>query len=178
MENYMRADEARRCAKEGCGKAATGKSKYCPECAAIARQKWLEMIRGKVEEKAGREDGFEKLLADAIAAGKAAAEAKVPVPMVVEQHANQLNDNSPVQQRWVVEGGVCGFAWVNIKPGTCSFARFLAKRKLASKGYYGGMEYHVGGYGQSMERKEAFARGFAGVLCAAGIKAYVESRMD
>lgn len=114
------------------------------------------------------------------AAGKAAAEKRVPIPMVVVQRANPLDDNSPIVKRYApVMGGVCGFAWVNIKPGYSAFANWLKKNKLADKSYYGGVDVWVGGYGQSMEKKEAYANAFAAVLRAeAGINAMSMSRLD
>ena len=53
----------------------------------------------------------------AVAAGKAAAEVKVPVPMVVVQRSNPLNDASPVVKVYEpIIDGVCGFAWVKVRP--------------------------------------------------------------
>lgn len=42
----------------------------------------------------------------------------------------------------------------------------------------GGLQYWVSQGGQSMQRKEAFARAFASVLKANGIDAFADSRMD
>jgi|JI8StandDraft_1071087.scaffolds.fasta_scaffold23921_5 hypothetical protein len=115
-------------------------------------------------------------LADA--AGKAAAEAKEPVPMIVVQHQHPLDDNSPIVKVYEpVMGGVCGFAWINV-PGNSVFGRYLKNEKRCSKGYPKGINYWVGGYGQSMEKKEAYAHAFAAVLREHGIKAYAQSRMD
>ena len=36
----------------------------------------------------------------------------------------------------------------------------------------------VSQYGQSLEKKEAFANAYAEVLSDAGVRAYVDSRMD
>jgi hypothetical protein len=108
----------------------------------------------------------------------AAAKACIPTPMVVQAHANMADDASPVVQQWVIPQGVCGFAWVNIKPGNCGFAKWMVSQKLASKAYEGGVSHWVHKFGQSMELKEAYAQGFACVLNAHGIKAYAGSRMD
>jgi hypothetical protein len=120
------------------------------------------------------------LYAKADAAGKAAAAARVPVPMVVVQRANPLNDASPVVKRYApVMGGVCGFAWVIVRPGNSAFANYLKKRGLARPdSYAGGVNLWVGDYGQSMEKKEAYAGAFADVLQDAGLRAYSNSRMD
>ena len=120
------------------------------------------------------------LFQKAHAAGMLAAAARVPVPMVVVQRADPMNDKSPVVKRYEpVMDGVCGFAWVIVKPGNCSFAKFLKAKGMASKdSYYGGVNYWISGYNQSMEKKEAYAGAFARVLSDAGIKAYSMSRMD
>lgn len=112
-------------------------------------------------------------------AGLEAGTNKSPRPMVVQEHANMLDDRSPVVHSELVMGGVCGFAWINIKPGTSAFAKWLKKKELArTDSYYGGVTVWVSEFGQSMEKKMAYAAAFANVLCEAGIKAYANSRMD
>lgn len=120
------------------------------------------------------------------AAGKAAAEAARPTPMMVGTPKNFLGSLmggddggfDPDQPTYYVAEGVCGFAWVTVRPATSSFARWLKKNTHAGTGYYGGMQLWVRGYGQSMERKAAYAAAFAKVLTEAGLDAYSESRMD
>lgn len=103
-------------------------------------------------------------------AGRAAAEACVPTPMIV---CDGSYTYAPILD------GVCGFAWVNIKPGTSKFARWLTKNNLARRdSYYGGVTVWISGYGQSMARKEAYAHAFANVLRENGIQAIAMSRMD
>lgn len=119
------------------------------------------------------------LFAKADAAGQAAGEAHAPQPMYVVQRENPFDDNSPIVKAYPpVMDGVCGFAWVNIRPGNSSFASWLRKRGLGHKGYHGGWEYWVRGFGQSYERKMAYARAFAAVLSEAGIQAYASGRLD
>jgi hypothetical protein len=116
---------------------------------------------------------------DADAAGRAAAEACVPVPMVATEHADPLDDSSPVVRRYApILDGVCGFAWITIYPGNCAAANFAKKNWAARPGYEGGMQVWVSSYGQSMETKEAYAQAFADVLKQAGVKAYSGSRGD
>jgi hypothetical protein len=115
--------------------------------------------------------GCKFLFDKAYAAGVAAAEAITPVPMIV-QDAQTGHVYAPVMD------GVCGFAWVNVRPGNSAFARYLKKECGATKGYYGGVNYRVYGYGQSYEKKSAFADAFAAVLSEAGITAYAEGRLD
>lgn len=111
---------------------------------------------------------FAPLFAKAAAAGKAAADAAIPAPMIVSGY-----ENDPVMD------GVCGFAWVNIKPGTSAFARYLKAQGLArTDSYYGGVSVWISYGGQSYTRKYAYASAFAAVLNDAGIKAFAMSRLD
>jgi len=123
---------------------------------------------------------WEAVWNEAHEAGMKAGHAATPVPMVVVEHANPLNDNSPIVKRYApVTDGVCGFASVVVHPGTCSFARWCQKEKDARANYYGGMTVKwVGEFNQSLTRKEEYANAFAQVLHTHGIKARVESRMD
>lgn len=119
------------------------------------------------------------LHAKAHAAGRAAGEAATPTPMVVVQRENPLDDTSPVVKTYApVADGLCGFAWIRIRPGNSSYARWAKKTLGAHSGYYGGTEIWVDGFGQSVARKEAYARAYAEVLQAAGISAYPDSRLD
>jgi len=100
-------------------------------------------------------------------------------PMIVEEHKNMLDDSSKVVKQYVVEGGPCGFAWINIRPGNCKFANWLKKNKLASAdSYYGGVSIWVHEFGQSMALKEAYAQAFSRFIEGYGIKSYSMSRMD
>lgn len=112
-------------------------------------------------------------------AGMAAGEAAVPTPMVVFERENPWDETSPVKRLYApVAAGVCGFAFVTVRPGTGSFARYAKARLGWRKAYYGGMQTSVFAFGQSLERKTAYARAYAGVLTEAGVPAYVETRMD
>jgi hypothetical protein len=121
---------------------------------------------------------MEEIYLEAVAAGKAAATEVVPVAMVVQQHAQVFNDNSPVVKSYVVEGGVCGFAWIAIRPSNSRFALFLIGKGARKSEYERAVCYSVRDYGQSMTRKEAFAGAFAGVLQKYGINAWMQSRID
>lgn len=124
----------------------------------------------------------EKLWEQAAAAGMLAGNDAVPTPMNVVQHANPLDDNSPIKQAWYVSEGACGFAWVNfkMKAGLArKFGQWLIKNDYARKdNYYGGCTVWIGDHGQSITRKEAHAHAMAKVLQEAGIDAYGMSRMD
>jgi hypothetical protein len=113
-------------------------------------------------------------------AGLAAAEKITPVPMYVVQRENPLDDSSRIVKRYApVMSGVCGFAWIIIKPGNGSFARHLKKLGLArTSEYYGGVMVSIFEHGQSYEKKLAHAAAFADVLKDAGVKAMSMGRLD
>lgn len=127
---------------------------------------------------------FAGLYRKAQQAGQQAADAITPQPMVVgtatSLFGNDIDRTKPV---YVVRGGVCGFAWVVIKPATGGFVRWLKAQNIGYKNYYGGWAVSANprtapDLAQSMEIKRAYAYAFAQVLKEAGLKAYVESRMD
>lgn len=102
--------------------------------------------------------------------GHEAAQESSPIPMTVVGGGHT----------YICEGGVCGFAWILVKPGTCSFARWLVKNGLAKTAYNGGVSYWISEYGQSMERKEAFARAAVNYLriVMPDLRIYAQSRID
>lgn len=127
-----------------------------------------------------RSKEFQALYDRARSEGLKAGNSVHPTPMVVVEHKNMLDDTSPaVRQYAPVMGGVCGFAWVAVKPATSSFARWARAQKLAeTDSYAGGLSFWVRDFGQSYERKLAYAQAFADVLAGAGLRAYVRSRLD
>jgi hypothetical protein len=140
-----------------------------------------EKIAAEKIERQGRYAQYELIWRRAHGAGLDAGEACTPTPMVVSQHANPLNDSSPVSKAWFVGDGACGFAWVVVRPGNCAFAKWLVKNGHARKAYGGGVQVWVSQFSQSMARKEAYASAFAKVVTAAGlpgVTAYSNSRMD
>lgn len=108
-----------------------------------------------------------KVFETALAAGNAALEAAKPTPMTVVGGG----------ERYFVSEGACGFAWVAFK-GNTKFGRWAKKVGVARAAYPTGMQYWVSQGGQSVDRKEAFARAFAAVLNFNGIEAYANYRMD
>lgn len=120
------------------------------------------------------------LYARAAEAGDRAARAVVPVPMHVVQRAHPLDDTSPIVKRYApVMDGVCGHAWIIVRPGTSRFARFLKAEGLGdTSSYFGGVRIWISDYGQSYERKAAYASAFAATLEEAGITADAMSRLD
>ena len=143
-----------KCAK--CEAETTGKSKYCKPHAAEAREAWRLMVASKAEAKADDYAHFADAARLAHAAGHAAAVAAVPVPMVINGYAP-------------IDDGVCGFAWVTIRPATSRFAKWAAKNLGARRAYGGGLMIWISDYEQSMTRKEAYACAYARTLGEQGI---------
>lgn len=107
-----------------------------------------------------------ELLDKAHAAGEEAAKACVPTPMHIRGFAP-------------IADGVCGFAWITIKPATSKLAKAAKEHYGARPAYGGGIQIWVSAYDQSMQRKEAYAHAFARVLNDAGHdRVYPGSRMD
>jgi hypothetical protein len=100
------------------------------------------------------------------------------IPMVVRETTNPLDDSAPTKREWFVADGVCGFAWVVIRPANCAFAKWMKANKGCRLAYGGGIQYWVSFFNQSMQLKEAYADAWAAVVKEFGIHAYSTSRMD
>ena len=122
----------------------------------------------------------EKIYNEAHGEGLVAGLGCTPTPMIVGQPTEVLgNDIDFDKDVHYVSDGVCGFAWVNIKPNRGKFVKWLKDNDIGRKDeYYGGYTVWVREFGQSMARKESYARAFTRVLSENGIKAYNMSRMD
>lgn len=150
----------------------------------LASQKNVKLVRkndGKGFQPSAKERSqkFEAIWEEAHQAGMLAGMAKVPTPMIVQQHLNPLDDNSPVVQSWNVPQGVCGFAWVIVRPANSSFAIWAKENKDAARAYEGGMKVKwVSEFNQSVEQKYAYACAFAEVLNKYGINAHACDRVD
>lgn len=121
---------------------------------------------------------FMNIYTSASIAGREAAEAAVPTPMIVGTAVGLSTEIDYSKPTYRVNEGVCGFAWVTIRPGNSPFANWLKKNNLARKAYGGGVQIWIGDYNQSMTRKEEHAYAMARVLTDNGITAYAGSRMD
>lgn len=134
----------------------------------------------KVQAPKMTQDQCEALHSKAHAAGMAAGEGAVPTPMLVTEHVNPFDDTSAVKRAYApVMDGVCGFAKVTVRPGNSAYARWLRKSRLGrTDSYYGGTMLWVRQFGQSAERKGAYARAYARVLTEAGITAYDSVWLD
>lgn len=112
-------------------------------------------------------------------AGLAAMKKVVPQPMIVQERLHPMDDNSPVVKEYYVEGGVVGMVFVNIKPGTSSFARFLRKNNIArTDDYRGGVTFMTLEGGQSLAWNEGYANGFTTYLRHRGIHAIYQLHVD
>ena len=112
------------------------------------------------------------------AAGREAADAAVPTPMIVGEPTTPLGNTLDYSKpTYFVADGLCGFAWIKFK-GNTAFGRWAKKQGYATPAYNGGLQVRVAGFNQSVTRKEAYAHAFAETLRAAGIEAYAESRLD
>lgn len=105
-------------------------------------------------------------------AGHEAAMNKTPNPVTFQ--------DSISGQKYYETEGLCGFAWIIVRPGTSRFARWLKEQnKARTDSYYGGVCIWVSDYNQSVEKKEAYARAFAEILKDAGYnRVYAMSRLD
>lgn len=167
-----------KCATDGCNKQQTGKSKYCPECKKVAKDKWLAMVKDKGAERDQRKADMEAAFQAAHEAGMRAGEACTPAPMVVQQHASMFDDSSPVVYREVVDDGVCGFAWVVLKPARGLIAD-LFKARGARENYGGGIALWCHEFRQSMTKKEAYCRAYVQEMRDRGYTGFGwSSRMD
>ena len=115
---------------------------------------------------------------EAFEAANAAADACMPMPMVVGQAVGFSNFMVPGTMEFVADG-VCGFAWVKIRPARGEFVKFCKANNIGYRDdYAGGYLISMRQGNQSMQRKEAAGRAFAAVLVKHGIKAHMQSRMD
>lgn len=119
-----------------------------------------------------------RIYKEAYAAGlKAGKEVGVP-KFVVGTPTTPLGNDIDFKQKTYILEGLCGFAWINISPARGAFVTYLKSIKVGGKAYYGGYEIWVREFGQSVDRKEAFAGAFAEVLRSYGIPASAGSRLD
>ena len=110
-----------------------------------------------------------------------AATGHTPTPMLVGTAKDIFSDEIDRSQPcYVVNEGLCGFGWVNIKPANSKFCKYLLENEIARKdSYYGGVSIWVHQFNQSYERKKKYAEEFAKVLKENGIKkVQAGSRLD
>lgn len=122
---------------------------------------------------------YEEIYFEACTAGRTAVANLQVRPMIVREHSNPLDDSSSVVRQYYVEDGVCGFAWIKIRPARGKFVNWLKDNRIGrANSFEGGYDIWISEYNQSLQKKEAYADAFAKVLVSKGIKAYSQSRMD
>lgn len=112
---------------------------------------------------------FAELVNRAYEAGIKAGRDCMPIPMAVCDSTGRMIE--------ILDQGACGFAWIVIK-GNTAFGRWAKKEGRARSHYPSGLCFWVSDFGQSVDRKAAYAGAFAKVLNEAGIEAYADSRLD
>lgn len=119
-----------------------------------------------------------KIYREAHEAGLAAGKAVGVQPIIVGEETSLFSNQIDYTKPTYVMDGLCGFAWVVIRPARGLFVKHLKESGLGHANYGGGWAVWVSDFNQSMHRKEAYAVAFASVLNSYGINAYVESRLD
>jgi hypothetical protein len=119
------------------------------------------------------------------AAGRDAVEKLRVIPMIVGQETYFGSGRMKPETIEYVESGVCGFAWVSVKPANKGNTRLgKEERKLLETIGFRKNEYEkcyqlwISDFNQSMQKKEAYASAYAKVLRENGIAAYSGSRLD
>jgi hypothetical protein len=122
----------------------------------------------------------EQIYSEAVDAALKAAANVNPVPMGVVEVNPLTREPIPGGHRSIVNEGLCGFGWVNIKPARGKFVKYLKDIKAGRSGYYGGFDVGMSQFSrsQSYERAMAAAKAFSEVLNRNGIKAYADGRLD
>jgi hypothetical protein len=165
-----------------CDKPTVGKSKYCAIHRAEARANFVVMCADSKLAREERDQKFETLMNQLAGIADAAYMAAQPAPMAVYETAGLSDAPKPGGRSWYVSEGVCGFAWVVIKPATSSFAKWLARKEIGYKAYDGGwvlpMHHFIVNMSQSLERAEAASYAVAQELRKHNINCFATSRMD
>lgn len=128
-----------------------------------------EKISHESKARAARAIEFEALARSAYDAGIKAGRECRPIAMIVCDSTGR-----PVE---CVDDGACGFAWINFA-GNTAWGRWAKKAGIARPDYPTGLCVWVSEFGQSVDRKAAFAGAYAQVLRDAGIDCYAGSRLD
>lgn len=111
-----------------------------------------------------------EILQEAHLAGLYAGNTANPTPYQIVNGDNQVIDS--------LDDGLCGFAWITIRPARGKLVAYLKKRQWGSNGWNGGWEIWVSHFNQSYERKYAYAKAFAETLRTHGINAQAGGRLD
>ena len=127
-----------------------------------------EKIAAEKADRVNRYAKYQEIIDQAYKAGIEAGKNARPIPMYV------IDQGIPIDR---IDDGACGFAWIAF-PGNTSFGKWAKKQGLARSHYPSGLCVWVSEFGQSVDRKAAFAGAYAKVLKDNGIEAYAGSRLD
>jgi hypothetical protein len=127
-----------------------------------------EKIAAEKADRVNRYAKYQEIIDQAYKAGIEAGKNARPIPMYV------IDQGIPIDR---IDDGACGFAWIAF-PGNTSFGKWAKKQGLARSHYPSGLCVWVSQFGQSVDRKSAFAGAYAKVLKDNGIEAYAGSRLD
>jgi hypothetical protein len=115
-------------------------------------------------------------------AGIAAFHAAKPTPMIVGEAKSLFSNEIDYTKKTYYEAdGVCGFAWIKVRPARGAFVAYCKANKIGYSSSYGGYQVSPKGeaaMSQSYARKMAYAGAFAKVLNDAGLDAYADGRLD
>jgi hypothetical protein len=128
-----------------------------------------ERISAEKANRLQRYQEYADIVDKAYKAGIDAGKNARPIPMYV------IDQGIPIDR---IDDGACGFAWVTVRPANSSFALWAKKQGLMRPMYGGGVAYWVREFGQSVDRKSAFAGAYAKVLREHGINAIAGDRLD
>ena len=128
-----------------------------------------EKIAHDTRQRTERVAGFAALAGIAHAKGIEAGRNCKPIPMMV-----CTSTGEPIE---LLDEGACGFAWVAFA-GNTAWGRWAKKAGIARSHYPSGLCVWVSEFGQSVDRKEAYAAAYAQTLRNAGIEAHAGSRLD
>lgn len=130
-----------------------------------------EKIAAEKAERLARYDEYERIWTEAVTAGLQAGYDVVPTPMVVRGY-----ESTPVMD------GMCGFAWVSVRPGNSAFARWLVKTGRGRSAYGGGIQVWISAHSQSYTRKHAHASAMVDVFRSepllSGVRFFADGRLD
>ena len=127
-----------------------------------------EKIAAEKAERVNRYAKYQEIIDKAYKAGIEAGKNARPIPMYV------IDQGIPIDR---IDDGACGFAWIAFA-GNTAFGKWAKKQGLARSHYPSGLCVWVSEFGQSVDRKDAFAGAYAKVLKDNGIDAYSGSRLD
>ena len=116
------------------------------------------------------EPNFDGIWEKAVSAGKLAAE---------NCQAKYIRAHDPFTGKLYPPFAICGFAWVNVTPGTCKFSRWLKEMGYGKSDHsMGGVSIWISDYNQSHDHKYAYAKAMAKIFNEAGITAEACERLD